>query len=71
MYSPNLSRWAFRWSASVTVAFLKPCATVLPGCLPLSAMLNMLAAHLTRYLEDHAFWAHSREEGHALGSAAV
>jgi colanic acid/amylovoran biosynthesis glycosyltransferase len=25
--------------------------------------VEMLAAHLTRYLEDHAFWAHSREEG--------
>jgi colanic acid/amylovoran biosynthesis glycosyltransferase len=25
--------------------------------------VEMLAAHLTRYLEDHSFWAHSREEG--------
>jgi colanic acid/amylovoran biosynthesis glycosyltransferase len=25
--------------------------------------VEQLAAHLTRYLEDHAFWAHSREEG--------
>jgi colanic acid/amylovoran biosynthesis glycosyltransferase len=25
--------------------------------------VELLAAHLTRYLEDHAFWAQSREEG--------
>jgi glycosyltransferase involved in cell wall biosynthesis len=25
--------------------------------------VELLAAHLTRYLDDHAFWAQSREEG--------